>query len=305
LPPEQKVAGSTPAASTISNLHKAPGNLISLTVEVSDMSHFPKITSPDNKKLKLARAVRDLREKDLLFIEGIRLSAETLKTELPIEFALIAPSLPEKAPGADLCRRLVAREVEIFEIDEKVFASVADTKTPQGIILIARKPATGQKILDRRLGPAPLLLLIHQMNNPNNLGAILRTAEAAGVDGIITTRGSADIFSPKSLRGGMGANLRLPFWADADFDEALDWARANGLRSICADIRSHTSYLDVDWRIPRLLILGSEGHGLSAAERELADESLIIPMLNDVESLNVAVAGGILLFEAKKQREGK
>jgi TrmH family RNA methyltransferase len=133
----------------------------------------------------------------------------------------------------------------------------------------------------------------------------LRTAEAAGVEAVVTTTGSADIFSPKSLRGGMGANLRLAFWTDADFAEAIAWARAKGLKSICADIRSDTSYLNVDWRIPRLLILGSEGHGLSAAERDQADESLIIPMLNNVESLNVAVACGILLFEAKKQREGK
>jgi TrmH family RNA methyltransferase len=133
------------------------------------------------------------------------------------------------------------------------------------------------------------------------LGAILRTCEAVDVSGVILSKNSADAFSPKALRGAMGANLRLPLWTNADFFEVLDWAKTEGFGSICADVNAEKSYLEIDWKKPRLLIFGSEAHGLNADEREKTDESLLIPMANNVESLNLAVACGVILFEARKQ----
>jgi TrmH family RNA methyltransferase len=127
----------------------------------------------------------------------------------------------------------------------------------------------------------------------------MRTAEAAGVLGIITTRGSANAFSPKTLRGSMGAGFRLPIWENAEFDEALDWAKKKKLQTICADINARTTYLEIDWRFDYLMVFGSEAHGLNEAERAQINHSFFIPMDNDVESLNLAVACGIVLFEAK------
>jgi tRNA G18 (ribose-2'-O)-methylase SpoU len=147
----------------------------------------------------------------------------------------------------------------------------------------------------------PLVILLHQINNPANLGAILRTCEAVNIAGVILTTNSADAFSPKALRGAMGASLRLPIWMGADFFEVLDWARTKDLISVSADVNAARSYLEIDWIKPRLLIFGSEAHGLSAKEKETIDESLLIPMENKVESLNLAVSCGVILFEAKRQ----
>ncbi len=99
----------------------------------------------------------------------------------------------------------------------------------------------------------------------------------------------------------MGASLRLPIWEGADLFEILDWARGKNLTSVCADVNAKKSYLETDWTKPRLLIFGSEAHGLSAEEKEAIEESLLIPMENGVESLNLAVSCGVILFEAKRQ----
>lgn len=266
------------------------------------MNRYPKITSRDNSKIKFIKSTREGREKDVIFVEGLRLCEELIKTNIILKYAFFQNAFLENERALDLLKKIEEKNVEIIEIDNRIFDSLTDTKTSQGIILIAHKPNVGKEILTKGLSDNPLLVLLHQINNPSNLGAILRTAEAVGVEGVIATKGTTDVFSPKSLRSSMGANFRLPCWINADFFDALDWASSLGIKSVCADIRSQKSYLEIDWKIPRLLIVGSEGHGLTNKERLATQESLIIPMANNVESLNVAVACGVILFEAKLQR---
>ena len=264
-----------------------------------------KITSRDNQRLKFARKVADGRVKDAIFIEGARLAEEVIRAEIEIFDVLIAENFRETERGQKILRNLDDKTEHFAEISERIFNSVSDTKHSQGIIIIAAKPAAGKNIIEANLRkterPLPLFILLHQINNPSNLGAILRTAEAAGVSGVITTENSADVFSPKALRGAMGAAFRLPVWTNADFFEALSWSKEKNLISVCADVNAEKSYLDIDWKKPRLLIFGSEAHGLNSEERRQIDESLIIPMENNVESLNLAVSCGVILFEAKRQ----
>lgn len=262
---------------------------------------MPKISSRDNPKIKFARLVRDGKERDFVFAEGLRLAEEVIRAGLKIKEILFTDSFADIERGQNVLDK--ARTIST-EVSDKIFDTIADTKNSQGILVIAEKPARGRQTIEEILSESnsPLVLLLHQINNPSNLGAILRTAEAAGVQGIITTKNSADVFSPKALRGAMGASLRLPVWTNAEFFEALDWARGKNLKSICADIRSQKSYADIDWKIGRLLVFGSEAHGLTEEERARADETLFIPMENRVESLNLAVACGVILFEAKKHR---
>lgn len=259
-----------------------------------------KITSRDNSKLKFARKVRDGRVADLIFVEGLRLAEEVLRSNVEISEVFFTAQFAETERGIIFLNQTANHT----EVSENIFNSLADTKTSQGIVLICAKPETSQRRIESDLPKHefPLVVLLHETNNPSNLGAILRTAEAANVAGVIITKNSADAFSPKALRSAMGANLRLPMWTNADFSEVLDWAREQNLVSICADINSNKSYTEIDWKKPRLLIFGSEAHGLSAKEREMIDESLLIPMENNVESLNLAVSCGIILFEAKKNR---
>ncbi len=180
--------------------------------------------------------------------------------------------------------------------------SIADTKNPQGIVMIAEKPELAKGQIKASSDQASLVVLLHEANNPANVGSILRTAEAGGVAGVILTIGSADPFSTKSIRASMGAAFRLPIWYGADFNQALNWANGNGMITTAADINAKTNYTDIDWNQPRLLVFGSEAHGLSGEELDLAAEHITIAMKNETESLNLSVSAGIMIFESLRQR---
>ncbi len=261
-----------------------------------------KITSRDNQQLKLARKVRDGFIKDSIFVEGVRLAEEVLRSNLRIFDVLIAEDFADSERGQTILQNLPTKQTAA--VSNRIFDSLSDTKNSQGIILICEKPLANQQIIEANFSKnqkSPLLILLHQINNPINLGAILRTCEAVDVAGVILTENSADVFSPKTLRGAMGANLRLPLWTNADFYKVLDWAKDKNFTSVCADVNAEKSYLEIDWKQPRLLVFGSEAHGLSAEERTKIDESILIPMKNSVESLNLAVSTAVILFEAKRQ----
>jgi len=264
-----------------------------------------KISSRENQRIKQVQKVRDSLIKDSIFVEGLRLAEEVLRSNIKITDVYFTGSFAKSVRGQTFL--LNVENFNPIEVSEKIFDSLSDTKNPQGIILICEKPDTNKEKIESALQTNskkfPLVILLHQINNPTNQGAILRTCEAVGVSGVILTKNSADVFSPKALRGAMGASLRLPIWSNADFDRVLIWAREKKLTSVCADVSAEKSYLEIDWRKPRLLIFGSEAHGLSAEERSGIDESLVIPMENQVESLNLAVSSGVILYEAKRQRQ--
>ncbi|MCA1626103.1 MAG: RNA methyltransferase [Acidobacteria bacterium] len=264
-----------------------------------------KITSRDNEKLKQARKIRNGDGNDLIFVEGLRLAEEAVRSHLQIEEVFFTENFTRNNRAKQFLDNVSNKQIVITEVSEKVFDSLADTKTSQGIVLISQKPSTGKSVVENSLQKkkpnVPLLIVLHQINNPSNLGAILRIAEAVDVAGIVLTKNSADVFSPKALRGAMGASFRLPIWTNADFSEVLDWAKKRNFASVCADVKAEKSYLEIDWKKPRLLVFGSEAHGLSAIESDAIEESIQIPMDNGVESLNLAVSCGVILFEAKRQ----
>jgi TrmH family RNA methyltransferase len=265
---------------------------------------MPKITSRENAKLKLARKVRDGREKNLIFVEGLRLAEEVLRSETKVAEIFLSEDFNSNERTAQLIQAFQNKDYSISEVSEKLFHSIADTITSQGIILICQKPPTAKQNFEAKFSlknKLPVVVLLYEINNPSNLGAILRTAEAVNAAGIIVSANSADVFSPKSLRASMGAGLRLNIWTNAGFEEVLNWSRQKNLISTAADINAEKSYTEIDWSKPRLLVFGSEAHGLKADDFRKIDEHLIIPMKNGVESLNLAVSGGIILFEAGRQ----
>jgi tRNA G18 (ribose-2'-O)-methylase SpoU len=148
-----------------------------------------------------------------------------------------------------------------------------------------------------------LLVVMHSINNPVNVGAILRTAEAAGATGAIATAHTSDPFSPKALRGAMGSAFRLPAWFGPTYEEVITWCADNGIHTICADAHGGTRYNEVDWTQPWALILGPESAGFSPEELRAAKQTVSVPMQGSVESLNVAVTAGVLLYEAARQRQ--
>lgn len=264
------------------------------------MDSVLKISSRDNPHVKRARRVRDGKEAGLIFLEGLRLVDEAARSRTGVESVFATTELLAELDASHLTAWLWPDR--IFEVSESLLQSIADTNSPQGIVVIAERPRTGPDPIEVSLRESmPLVVYLDQINNPSNLGAVIRTAEAAGVAGVMISQGSADVFSPKSLRAAMGSSLRLPLWTEVAFSEALDWSHANGLRTVAADVGGTRSYLDIDWSVRRMLVFGSEAHGLSDEHLEMVDERILIPMAREVESLNLGVACGVILFEARRQ----
>ena len=264
-----------------------------------------KITSRDNSLLRRARSVRDCKDQELIFIEGLRLCEEALSSDLKIEAVIYSEEIARKQRAARLIEKLGRACPKLASVNEKLLASISYTRTPQGIVVLASRPTMDEASFKARQSTSPFLIVLHEINNPVNVGAILRTGEAAGVTGAIATANTCDPFSPKALRGAMGSAFRLPLWGGANYSDVIGWCSQFGIRTICAD--AHASKLpdEVDWRGSCALIVGPESAGLAAAEIAAANVAVRIPMKGSVESLNVAVATGILLYEAARQRARK
>ena len=260
------------------------------------------ITSRDNALLRQARAVRDGKADNLIFIEGLRLSEEALRSDLTLDSVIVSDELARKEKARNLIHELEAITDRTAVVSEKLLESISYTSTPQGIVVLAARPDNGEKHLDDNMKHPALVVVMHRINNPVNVGAILRTAEAAGATAAIATRESSDPFSPKALRGAMGSAFRLPIWYGPTYGSAIGWCKDRGIATVCAELHAHTRHDEVDWKPASALILGPESHGLSSAEIALADQSVRIPMKGEAESLNVAVAAGVLLYEAARQR---
>lgn len=269
------------------------------------MKEIGKITSRDNQSLKLARKVRDNKVDDLIFIEGVRLVEEALISDLLLHECFVSAEFAKSQRRMELLNALVKTDgIQLFEVPDSIFQTLADTNHSQGVILIAKRPQNGQSLIEERLKKGdglPIVIFLYEINDPSNVGAVMRTAEAAGAEGVIISSNSSDAFSSKALRVAMGAAFRLAIWHSVDIENVLLWAREHDLRATAADTHAEKAYINIDWKTPRLLVLGSEAHGLSRSVLEKIDETINIPMENNVESLNLAVSCGVILFEAKRQ----
>jgi TrmH family RNA methyltransferase len=261
-----------------------------------------KITSRDNSLLRRARVVRDGRVDELIFVEGLRLCEEALASSLDLEAVIYSDHIAQKPRAAKLITQLSERANTSASVSEKLLESISYTKTPQGIVLLAKRPPSDVANLTKRQPAKPLIVILHETNNPVNVGAVVRTAEAAGATGLIATANTADPFSPKALRGAMGSAFRLPIWSGGTFAEAMAWCGGRRIQTVCADISAAATFSDVDWRKPSALLVGRESAGLVEEELASADVAVRIPMKGATESLNVAVATGVILYEAARQR---
>src|SRR5215207_4441896 len=229
------------------------------------------ITSRDNSLLRQARAVRDGKIDELIFVEGLRLCEEAQRSNLEIEAVIVSDELLRKERAAHAMAELSRVSKRTASVSEKLLESISYTKTPQGIVVLAHRPDSSQAHLAASLAATPLLVVLHQINNPVNVGAILRTAEAAGATGVITTRNTSEPFSPKSLRGAMGSAFRLPIWTGPSYEETIQWCRVHDIATVCADVEGDTDYTDLDWTKASALMLGPESTGFTADELIQAD----------------------------------
>ncbi len=258
------------------------------------------ITSLQNERIKLVRALQSQgkarRKAGQVVLEGVRLIADALATGSRPDFVLYTPeaAAPEK-PGAPLLESLRGLGVTHFEVTPEVMAHAADTESPQGMLAVVAMPDLSLP------DPVTLALILDGLADPGNLGTMLRTAAAAGVDVVILAPGCVDPFNPKVLRSGMGAHFRVPVIQRSWLDISLGY---DHLPFYLADSSGSLPYDAVDWKEPAALVIGSEAHGAAAQARQLSGASIAIPMANAAESLNAAAAAAVILFEARRQRTG-
>lgn len=189
-------------------------------------------------------------------------------------------------------------------LSDPVFRTVSDTQTPQGILAVVRqRERTPDEILSE--GTTPLLLVLEALQDPGNLGTILRTAEGAGVTGIIMSEDTVDIYNPKVIRATMGSIYRMPFCSVPDLKDAVRKIRARGILCYAATLEESRDYTEPDYRKPSAFLIGNEGNGLSGELIRAAGQRIRIPMAGQVESLNASMASGILVYEAARQRRKK
>ena len=258
------------------------------------------ITSKENIRIKAARAVRDGRDKEQIFAEGVRLVKELVRSELAVSTVFISEDQPF-AEYEDLSSLIKLENVNAFRLSHAAFNSIKDTNHSQGIIALAKRPEVGS-LADIHGGKGPYIYL-NRVNNPSNLGAVVRSAEAAGATAVITSPESADAFSPKALRASMGSAFRMPILSDVEIIDFVNFSKEARIRTVAIDPMARPDYSQFDWTTPAAMIFGSEAHGLEDRELATFDVAVRIPMNRQVESLNLAVSAGILLFEAKRQRE--
>jgi TrmH family RNA methyltransferase len=260
------------------------------------------IRSRSNPLVQRMRALKEKSQRGgagLMLLEGGKLVEEALGTGLDLVEAIASARFGTVPDEARLVQKLRERGVTLRRVDASVMASVSELTTSPGLLAVARRPAFAEDDLYRG---QPLVVIAAGLQNPGNLGALLRSAEAAGATGAYLTEGTADPFSWKALRGSMGSALRLPHLRGLSARAAIERVRERGLQVVATEARASNPYDRVDLRGPTALLFGAEGSGLAAELAASADRRVKIPMRPPVESLNVGVAAGILLFEAARQR---
>ena len=275
------------------------------------------ISSKDNKKIKYIRGLMEkgsIRKKNRQFVvEGIKLVDEALKYG-DVSEIVITESLYAEIVSGDLSDNALLAEngknvIKYVEnsrstivVLDAVFDSVSETITPQGVLAVVGMPCyrlLDEDYLDKiysKTGKIKLLIL-EDTSDPGNLGTIMRTAEAAGVTGVIMTKGTVDIFNPKVVRSTMGSIFRLPFAYVEDLKEVIKELKKSGISFYAAHLKGEKSYKAIQYSDRSAILIGNEAKGLSDEVADLADTYVLIPMQGKVESLNAAVAAALMMYE--------
>ncbi|MDE7313962.1 MAG: RNA methyltransferase [Eubacterium sp.] len=256
------------------------------------------ITSTANKQVKniiqLAKKARQRQEQDVFLAEGLRIFEEMPRERL--EHVYISESFLQKR---ECMERLADTAYEV--VSDQVFGHMSDTQTPQGILCIVRQPQYAfHELLGNKKEP-PHLLILEGIRDPGNLGTMFRTAEGAGATGILLS-GCADLFAPKTVRSTMGSICRMPFYVAKNLPETLLAVKKQGIRIYAAHLKGEAYYDAFDYRGACAFLIGNEGSGLTQEASAQADVYLKIPMGGRLESLNAAIAAGVLMYEVNRQR---
>ncbi|MGH9374312.1 MAG: TrmH family RNA methyltransferase [Vicinamibacterales bacterium] len=259
-----------------------------------------RISSRRNPMVKRFRALAD-GSNDYVLLDGAHLLEDALACGVAVETVAVRDADTD-GPFADLVRKAADRGARVLRVAETVLTAISPVRSPSGVVAIARRRPVP---IEAALEHAPqLALVLADVQDPGNVGAIVRVADGCGATGVITGGRSADPFGWKALRGSMGSAFRIPVSAQPGLEPALHVARARGIRALAAVPRDGVPLPQCDFRPATAVILGGEGAGVPESLLDLCDGRITIPMRPQVESLNVATAAALILYEALRQREG-
>jgi len=251
------------------------------------------LTNPQVKGVKRLHRQKERQQTRRFIVEGVRLVEEALRAGHVPALMFYTPHLEDSVRGRGLLDLVRETSVRPTLVSEKVMRALSTTRSPQSVLAVVPWP-----MLPWTEHPT-LLLILDRLRDPGNLGSALRTAEATGIDGVLLSPGTVDAYNPKAVRGGMGAHFRLSLRAASwlEIEQATE-----GLQVWLAEAQGKVPYYKVDWQLRSAIIVGGEAEGASIEAQRLASRRVCIPMPGQAESLNVAVATAVILFEAVRQR---
>lgn len=269
-----------------------------------------RITSGRNPLIKEVKSLKTKKyreEKGKFFIEGIKLVEEALKERADIRHVFVTDQFLEcdkgKAfishffTGEGPSARIADRQISV--LPECLLAEISDTKSPQGIMAVA---GMRHYALDNTMGGNNLFIVLDSLQDPGNMGTIIRTADAAGFTAVIALEGCVDVYNPKVIRSTMGSIFRIPVIHDANPGDTIRNLKSHGIKVCATNPDSGINCFDLDMRDKTAIILGNESKGISMELAASADVSVRIPMLGRTESLNVSIAASLLMYESVRQR---
>jgi TrmH family RNA methyltransferase len=271
------------------------------------------ITSPQNSRVKDAAKLRDARarrKQQRMIIDGARELLRAIEAGIELAELFVCDELCH----SDDCRRVLQivtekgghRHIELLQVSRSVFEKIAFGQRGEGVVGIAKTPS--RRLTDLELPPNPIVAVVEGVEKPGNAGAVLRTADAAGISALLVAEGGTDLYNPNAIRASLGAIFTVPV-CSATSPECLEWLLARGLTIYTAHVDANTNYTSADFTRPCAIVLGSEADGLSdhwnqpAAEHQRKIIPIRLPMLGRVDSLNVSAAAAILFYEALRQRQ--
>jgi len=270
---------------------------------------LPTITSLQNPRVKEAAKLRDRKGREQqgrILIEGLREIGRALDAGLEITEAFVCEPLCTESAAAEVLSQLRERKkVSLLSVSEQVMGKLSFGDRKEGLIAIAQPPQRSLRDLTAivKKSKLPLIAIVEGVEKPGNLGAILRTADAAGVSGLVVAGGGTDLYNPNAIRASLGAIFTVPVCA-ATSEETLTWLREKKLRVFATRVEATQNYVNADFTGPTAIVLGSEAQGLSSLWAGHHITPISLPMLGSVDSLNLSATAAILFYEALRQRRG-
>lgn len=263
------------------------------------------ITSKDNKTIKYCKNLQQkkLRDKTGQFlIEGVKPLEEAINLGFSMDYIFVREDMWEhlNEKGNSVFMKLLEKE-RTYKVSRHIFQSISQTENSQGLLAIIKKIDYSKEQIISKISPKANILILDKVQDPGNLGTLIRTSEGAGYEAIISIKGTGDIFAPKTVRATGGSIFRMPFLFLENYEELMEFLKDLNKKAVVTAPLGEEYYYDADLKENIGLIVGNEGNGVDEKLIEKADLRVKIPMKGNLESLNVAVAGALVMYEALRK----